>query len=181
MTRSYQYSSRIIHIRTPTYPLLRTNKTIFDSHVRTKEVQHSHLICYKRQEVKNGRSRPRSGFRNQIKMIWSLWASKRVQIVWSISISKDIWIFWINQFLVFLDAHCSGVKVFWVNACITFNSSCNTALTILCLASRPTPSNFLDTITASNLPPQPSLWSVTYQTHEVILISFSKNAALYLK
>ena len=50
MTRSYQYSSRIIHIRTPTYPLLRTNKTIFDSHVRTKEVQHSHLICYKRQE-----------------------------------------------------------------------------------------------------------------------------------
>ena len=92
-----------------------------------------------------------------------------------------MWIFWINQFLVFLDAHCSGVKVFWVNACITFNSSCNTALTILCLASRPTPSNFLDTITASNLPPQPSLRSVTYETHEMILISFSKNATLYLK
>ena len=86
-----------------------------------------------------------------------------------------------NQFLVFLDAHCSGVKVFWVNACITFNSSCNTALTILCLASRPTPSNFLDTITALNLPPQPSLRSVTYETHDMILISFTSNVTVYYK
>ena len=46
MTRSYQYSSRIIHIRTPTYPLLRTNKTIFDSHVRTNLVVLSLAATY---------------------------------------------------------------------------------------------------------------------------------------
>lgn len=80
-------------------------------------------------------------------------------------------------------AHCSGVNVFCENAWIVFNSSARAVLTNRCRCKIDFPSNWGETITTLNLPPQPSDSSTTVceEKKKKVPISRGNCDCLYLR